>query len=224
MEERELTRLLEQLGDRVTPGPAPVRRIVDAGEALRGRRSGRMRVFAVAAAAAAVIGGGAVAATVIELPSSGGDASSAAGEAADAGSHDTGGDVGSAPQAESSDDAGEGAAAADRAGAVLAVTPEEARPGDTVVVTSREDPGFGLAWRLERQSASEWERQYTLAAAFSGDEPQWWPEGESWAVPAAMVSPPLEFVLPPDVAPGDYRICENGAPDDEDCAYLTVAD
>jgi len=49
MEERELTQLLQQLGDRVTPSPPPVRRIVDAGESLRGRRSGRVRVIAMAA-------------------------------------------------------------------------------------------------------------------------------------------------------------------------------
>ena len=69
MEERELTQLLQQLGDRVTPGPAPVRRIVDAGEALRGRRSGRVKVFAVAVAADAVVGGCSVAAVVVDLPS-----------------------------------------------------------------------------------------------------------------------------------------------------------
>jgi hypothetical protein len=216
MEERELTQLLQQLGDRVTPGPAPVRRIVDAGEALRGRRSGRVRALAVAAAAAALIGGGAVAATVIDLPSSGSDASSAAGGAADAAGDEA------APPADAGRDTGEGAAAATVPGVV--VTPDVAEPGDTVVVDSRDDQSFGLAWNLERLTGSEWVQQYTLGAAFRGDEPRWWPEGESSAVPAAVVSPPLEFVLPPDVTPGDYRICENGAPADENCAYLTVSD
>src|SRR4051812_41558412 len=218
MEERELTQLLQQLGDRVTPGPPPVRRIVDAGEALRSRRSGRVRAFAVAAAAAALIGGGGVAAAGVDLPPSGGDASSAAGAAADG---DAPGDE-AAPPADAGRDTGEGAAAA--AVPEVVVTPDVAEPGDTVVVYSRDDESFGLAWNLERLTGSEWVQKYTLGAAFRGDEPRWWKAGESWDVPAAVVSPPLEFVLPPDVAPGDYRICENGAPADDNCAYLAVSD
>jgi hypothetical protein len=222
MEERELTRLLQQLGDRVTPGPPPLRRIVDDGEALRGRRSGRVRMFAVAAAAAAVVGGGSVAATVLDFPSlGGGDAQSTAG---DAGNGAGGGEAAPEVQGESGEGRGadEDATAADAAAAVV-ITPDALRPGETFELTSRDEAaGFGLAWRLERRTPDGWTPAYTLAAAFGEGEPQWWAEGESWAVEEPMVRAPLRFVVPPDAAAGDYRLCEHDAP--EVCASLTVID
>jgi hypothetical protein len=219
MEERELQQLLQQLGDRTTPSPPPVQRIVDAGEALRGRRrSGRVRVFAVAAAAAAVVGGGAVAATVLDLPTSGGDASSAG--QAESGVDDSGGGSDSGPAA-GRDTSEDGASAADAASAVV-VTPDVLQPGDTFELTSRDpDAGFGLAWDLQRFTDAGATREYVLAAAFQGGDPRWWREGESWDVAAALVSPPLEFVVPPDAPAGDYLLCEHDDP--EVCASLTVA-
>jgi hypothetical protein len=221
MEERELTRLLQQLGDRVTPGPPPLRRIVDEGEALRGRRRGRVRMFAVAAAAAAVVGGGSLAATVIDLPSPTTSSEDTAGGGGDnAGS--AGGGAESAPEADTGGGggAGEGATAADAAAAVV-VTPDVLRPGETFELTSRDEAaGFGLAWRLERRTPDGWTPAYTLAAAFGEGEPRWWAEGESWVVEEPMVGAPLRFVVPPDAAAGDYRLCEHDAP--AVCASLTV--
>ena len=220
MEERELTRLLQELGDRTTPSPPPVRRIVDAGEALRGRRrSGRVRVFAVAAAAATLIGGGAVAATVLNLPTGGSDATSA-GQAESAG--DAGGDAGSDSGTDSNAgrETDEGAVAADAAPPVV-VTPDVLQPGDTFQLTSRDpNAGFGLAWDLQRLTDDGLTPAYVLAAAFHGGDPQWWAVGESWAVEQPLVSPPLEFVVPPDAPAGDYLLCEHDAPDV--CASLTV--
>ena len=220
MEERELTRLMQQLGDRVTPGPPPLRRIVDEGEALRGRRSARVRMFAVAAAAAAVVGGGSLAATVLDFPSlGGGEAQSTAGDA-----DDNAGGGGSAPEAQGESGEGggveDGATAADAAVAVV-ITPDAVRPGETFELTSRDEAaGFGLAWRLERLTPDGWTPAYTLAAAFGEGEPQWWAEGESWVVEEPMVRAPLRFVVPPDADAGDYRLCEHDAP--AVCASFTV--
>ncbi len=163
MEERELTQLLQQLGDRVTPGPAPVRRIVDAGEALRGHRSGRVRMFAIAAAAAAVVGGGSVAAVVLDLPSIGGStADSAAGEAADDAGGGAGGGEELAPGTESGGDtADEDAATAAAVPAV--VTPDVAGPGDRVAVDVPPDVAFGAEWSLERSTDGAWESLFVLA-------------------------------------------------------------
>jgi hypothetical protein len=220
MEERDLTRLLQQLGDRTTPSAPPLERIMDAGAALRGRRRGsRMRVLAVAAAAAAVIGGGAVAATVLDLPTSGSDASSDAGQAEGAvDDSGAGGESGSDSNAGRETD--EGAVAADAAAPVV-VTPDLLQPGDTFRLTSRDpDAGFGLAWDLQRFTDDGVTPAYVLAAAFHGGDPQWWAEGESWAVEAPLVSAPLAFVLPPDAPAGDYLLCEHDDP--EVCASLTV--
>jgi hypothetical protein len=220
MEERDLTRLLQQLGDRTTPSPPPLERILDAGAALRGRRRGsRMRVLAVAAAAAAVIGGGAVAATVLDLPSSGSDASSDAGQAEGAvDDSGAGGESGSDSNAGRETD--EGAVAADAAAPVV-VTPDLLQPGDTFQLTSRDpDAGFGLAWSLERLTDAAWIREYTLTPGYGQSEPRWSPEGESGAVVDMPVEAPLTFVLPPDLPTGDYRLCETNDPDV--CASLTV--
>ena len=219
MEERELTRLLQELGDRTTPSAPPLERIVDAGEALRGRRRGsRVRVFAVAASAATLIGGGAVAATVLDLPTGGSDASSSAGQAESAG--DAGGSDSGADSNAGREESDEGATAADAVSPVV-VRPDLVQPGDTFELTSRDpDAGFGLAWDLQRFTDEGVTPAYVLAAAFHGRDPQWWAVGESWAVEAPLVSPPLEFVVPPDAPAGDYLLCNHDAP--EVCASLTV--
>jgi hypothetical protein len=225
MEERELTALLQQLGDRVTPGPAPVRRIVAAGEALHGRRSGRVKVFVVAAAAAAVVGGGSVAAVVLDLPSGGGDAGSAAGEAADvAGGAGGGEDAGA--QAESGGGS-EGSVSDEEAGvadvdAVLVVTPDVAQPGDTVELTAPdEDATFGLAWRLERSTAGGWSWEYSLVAASGAGEPTWAPAEEELTLPQPAIPDPVRLVVPQGTAPGEYRICQDDGTADR-CGLLTV--
>ena len=219
MEERELTQLLQQLGDRVTPGPAPVRRIVDAGEALRGRRSGRVKVFAVAAAAAAVVGGGSVAAVVLDLPSQSATSADSAGGAANEGAN--GGEE-SAPEAGSErDSAEEGDAAADAVDA-LVVTPDVARPGDRVELTPRDEErdAFGTAWRLERLTADGWTWDFTL---LTGDgDPTWGPADERAGEDApAPSSGPVLLVVPSAAAPGEYRVCRSDGTEDF-CGRLTV--
>jgi hypothetical protein len=223
MEERELTQLLQRLGDRVTPSPAPVQRIVDAGAALRGRRSGRVRMFAVAATAAAVVGGGSVAAVVLDLPSggdSGMSADSAGGSVDDAGSGGAGEEA--APQAGSDSGTDEGAAAADTVDAVM-VAPDVVSPGDEVQVTARDDrSSFGLAWRLERRTADGgWIWEYTLTAPLGAEEPAWVRAGEGLTARDRPAEAPLTLLVPPVAAPGDYRVCQmDGAADL--CGLLTV--
>jgi hypothetical protein len=224
MEERELTQLLQQLGDRVTPGPAPVGRIVTAGEALRGRRSGRVKVFAAAAAAAAVVGGGSVAAVVLDLPSgSSQSADSAAGGAAD----EAGAGAGeAAPQAGADSDRGSdaGVAAADSVDA-LVVAPDVVAPGGTVAVTPRLNvSGFGLVWRLVRLTDAGWTWEYTLTSAGGASAPAWGPaekpgSGEDVLVPYRR---PITLVIPPVAVPGDYRICQNHDTQDL-CGRFTVS-
>jgi hypothetical protein len=224
MEERELTQLLQQVGDRVTPGPAPVQRIVAAGEALSGRRSRRVRVFAVAAAAAAVVGGGSVAAVVLDLPpGSSESADSAAGGAADG----AGGGEESAPQAgpRSENRPDDGVAAADVVDA-LRVAPDVVAPGERIAVTPRADVlGFGYVWRLERLTDEGWTWEYTLESATGAGAPTWQPAGEVSAAEDVLVpyKAPIALVVPPVAAPGDYRVCQNEGPQDR-CGQFTVAD
>ena len=221
MEERELTQLLQQLGDRVDPGPAPVRRIVDAGEALRGRRSGRVKVFAVAAAAAAVVGGGSVAAVVLDLPSRSATSADSAGGAANEGAN--GGEE-SAPEAGSERDSAEESDAAADAVDALVVTPDAVSPGETVEVTARDEEGeFGLPWRLERLTDEGWTWEYWLVAGMGGSEPTWSPAEEEPTLPEPLLADPITLVVPPVAAPGDYRICQDDGTEDR-CALLTVTD
>jgi hypothetical protein len=209
MEERELTQLLQQVGDRVTPGPPPLRRIVDAGEALRGRRSGRVRMFAVAAAAAAAIGGGAVAATVLELPS-GGDSESAgsAGEAADAGG--------------GGEDEGGATSAAD-----LPVTPDVARPGEVVELEVPSDVPFRVQWLLERSVDDGWRSTHVLVdadfAAESGAPlSRRFDAAEGISDAPEVHEGPVPLVVPDDASPGPYRICQVVEDGTEWCGRLTV--
>jgi len=225
MEERELTQLLQQLGDRVTPSPAPVRRILDAGEALGGRRSGRVRMFAVAAAAAAVVGGGAVAATVIDLPSGSTMSADSGGEAA-SGGDDSGAGAESAPRAESgSSGSDEGTAAADAAGVV--VTPAAAGPGTVVRLEVPPDVRFGDEWTLERSVDGAWKPTFVLvdadAAAEKGTALSR-PVGESTTLPGLtkVNVDPVPLVLPDAVTPGKYRICQLGDDGTDWCGGLTV--
>jgi hypothetical protein len=229
MEERELTQLLQQLGDRVTPGPAPVRRIVDAGEALRARRSGRVRVFAVAAAAAAVVGGGSIAATVLDLPSMTMSTQDSAGGGADgAGGGDNAAEE-AAPDADSGGGAGggdEGAAAADAA-LPAPVTPDVAEPGDRVEIGLPADVAFGAEWSLERSVDGAWKPQFVLVDAEIARE-----SGVPLARPAdspqALASipeqkdGPVTLVLPEAATPGSYRICQSVDDATAWCGLLTV--
>jgi len=214
IEERELTRLLQQLGDRTTPSPPPLRRIVDEGEALRGRRSGRVRVFAVSAAAAALLGGGAVAATVIELPSGGNDSASTAGEAADGAG---GGDAGA-------DTAEEGAAAPV---APVGVSPDVADPGTVVRLDVPTDVAFGPEWTLEREVEGAWRSQFVLVDADFAAE-----NGVVLSRPSGAVADgvdlrvthrdPVPVVIPDAAVPGTYRICQPGDDGTQWCGELTV--
>ena len=225
MEERELTQLLQQLGDRVTPGPAPVRRIVDAGKALRARRSGRVRVFAVAAAAAAVVGGGSIAATVLDLSSMTMSTQDSAGGSADgAGGGDNAAEE-AAPDADSGGGAGggdEGAAAADSAG--LVVTPAVVDPGEMIELTPGDSDvdGFGLPWRLELRSADGWTWEYWLVARMGASDPTWAPVDEDVLLPQPLIPAPITLVIPPSAAPGDYRVCQVVGSEDL-CGFVTVA-
>ena len=233
MEERELTQLLQQLGDRVTPGPPPLRRIVDDGEALRGRRSGRVRMFAVAAAAAAVVGGGSVAAVVIDLPSMGtmGGGDSGAGQAADeAGGGESGGDQ-SAPGAESGAGGGaeEDATTADAAAVPALVTPDVARPGDRVEVAVPTDVAFGAEWSLERSMNGAWEPLFVLVEADFAREngvplsrPVDSPEG--LADTPQLQDGQVRLVVPDAAMPGSYRICQTVDDGTAWCGSLTVTD
>ena len=221
MEERELTQLLQRLGDRVTPGPAPVGRIVAAGEALRGRRSGRVKVFAAAAAAAAVVGGGSVAAVVLDLPSS----SSQSADSAPGGAADGAGAGEAAPKPGSGTDTGtdDGVAAVDSVDA-LVVAPQVVAPGGTIAVTPRaEVSGFGLVWRLERLTDAGWTWEYTLTSTRGASAPAWGPAepgpGSDVLVP---YSRPITLVIPPVAPTGDYRICQNEDTLDR-CGSLTVS-
>jgi hypothetical protein len=227
MEERELTQLLQQLGDRVTPGSPPVRRIVDAGEALRGRRSGRVRMFAVAAAAAAVVGGGSVAAVVLDLPS-GGDTmsadSGAGGAADDAGGAGAGDEAAPEAGSESGTDADRTAGAA----AVPAVvTPDVAGPGDRVQIAVPPDVAFAAEWSLERSEDGAWKPLFVLVdadyarengAALSrlADEPQVLPDVRQ------LQDGPVPLVVPDAATPGSYRICQMGDDGTDWCGSLTV--
>jgi hypothetical protein len=220
MEERELTQLLQQVGDRVTPGPPPLRRIVDAGEALRGRRSGRVRMFAVAAAAAAAIGGGAVAATVLELPS-GGDsgAANSAGEAADGG-------AGGGSAAEGRDEADDAGGAADAA-ADLPVTPDVARPGEVVELDVPSDVPFRVEWVLERSVDDGWRSTHVLVdadfAAESGAPlSRRVDAAEGIADVPEVHDAPVPLVVPDDAPPGPHRICQAVEDGTEWCGRLTV--
>jgi len=219
MEERELTALLRQAGDRVTPGPAPVRDILREGRSLRQRRSGRVRVFAVAAAAAAVVGGGAVAATVLDLPSPGGSASdSAAGAAGGAESADSG--AGSLPKPQGGVDSerpADGGVAAEDVVDALIVSPDVAQAGDTVRLTSRDEKAsYALAWRLERRTDEGRSWEYTLASGQGGADPIWWPAAEDRPVDSLLVpySEPIALLVPPSAAPGEYRICQEAGTQD----------
>jgi hypothetical protein len=230
MEERELTQLLQRLGDRVTPGPAPVGRIVAAGEALRGRRSGRVKVFAAAAAVAAVVGGGSVAAVVLDLPSgSSQSADSAAGGAADGAGGESGGVSSGAgeapPRAGSGAGTDDGVAAADSVDA-LVVAPDVVAPGGTVAVTPRLDvSSFGLVWRLVRLTDAGWTWEYTLRSARGASAPAWGPAEKPGSGDDVLVpySRPITLVIPPVAAPGDYRICQSYNTQDL-CGRFTVAD
>jgi hypothetical protein len=224
MEERELTQLLQQAGDRVTPGPPPLQRIVDAGEALRGRRSGRLRTFAVAATAAAVLGGGAVAATVIDLPSGGDD--SAAGEAADAASAGDGAGGGEAAPDIDADRSDQGGAAADAA-AMLPVTPDVAGPGDVVQLDVPSEVPFRVQWLLERSGGRGWTSTYVLVDADFAAEagvPLSRRVEDSERITAApeVHDAPVALVVPDAAPPGSYRICQAVEDGTEWCGSLTV--
>jgi hypothetical protein len=203
-----------------------VRRIVDAGEALRGRRSGRVRMFAVAAAAAALVGGGAVAATVLDLPSGGNDASSAAGEAAEGAVDDSGGGDGSVPRPDSGTDTSEeGAMAEDADG--LVVLPDVASPGAVVRLDVPPDVAFGAEWSLERSVDAAWEPAFILVDADVAAE-----RGAALSVPAdatrtlpdfrEVQDGPVPLVVPDDAQPGSYRICQLGDDGTDWCGGLTV--
>jgi hypothetical protein len=234
MEERELVQLLQRAGEQVAPGPAPVRDILREGRAERRRRSGRVRVFALAAAAAAVIGGGSVAATVLDLPSLTGGADSAENAASGAGSTvddgGAGGGAESAPTPLSGDTSTEGGAAAADAVDALVVTPGAVSPGDTVKIRTRmalssfsDQSGFGIAWRLERLTDDRWSREYTLAWAGTGSDPTWWPAAEKRAVRDELVpyTAPFPLVIPQEATPGEYRICQTVGTEDL-CGRLAV--
>jgi hypothetical protein len=226
MEERELTQLLQQLGDRVTPGPAPVRRIVDAGEALRGRRSGRVRMVAVAAAAAAVVGGGSLAATVLDFPSI-----TTATQDSGGGNAETGGDAGGgeemAPEAApGSGGSDEGASAAD-AVAPAAVTPDVAGPGERVEIEVPGDVAFRAEWSLQRSVGGAWKPQFVLVdadfALESGvplsrraDSP------EALADVPGPKDGPVTLVVPDAATPGSYRLCQTVDDGTAWCGSLTV--
>jgi hypothetical protein len=222
MEERELTQLLQQAGDRVSLAPPPLRRIVDAGEALRRRRSGRMRTFAAAAAAAAVLGGGAVAATVIDLPS-GGDNSAADSAAGQAGEAAGGGEAAPEIDADRSD---QGAAAADAA-AMLPVTPDVAGPGDVVELDVPSDVPFRVQWLLERSGGRGWTSTYVLVDADFAAEAgvplsRRVEDSERIAAAAEVHDAPVALVVPDGAPPGSYRICQSVEDGTEWCGSLTV--
>ena len=233
MDERELTQLLRRAGERVTPGPAPVDRIIREGDALRRQqRHGRVVLVRAVAIAAAVVGGGSLAATVVDFPSLGGADSATSADAGGVSDEDSGAGGGEEAAGGSTEDGGtdseleaERERATEDSLASADAEPAVVSPGDVVVVRDSDDPGGRLdgVWRMERRVDDGWVYEYRLGASFSSASPTWSEAGE--ALDSTTVRPilgPARLVVPPVAAAGEYRVCEEQGGAEARCAFLTV--
>ena len=97
---------------------------------------------------------------------------------------------------------------------LMVAQPVAASAGDTVSLAFPQGTDRGLLFDLERGEGERWEIVYHLVSTGNGDPPAFFrPTDEGPAVPDVGVAGrgPDRVVIPPDVAPGSYRICADNA-------------
>ena len=117
--------------------------------------------------------------------------------------------------------------AAEQAEPAIAIHPAAARPGDELAMQFADDSGpRGIAFSLDGWDGSAWQPLYYLTSdgQSAHREPAWWrvgEEGRGWDDVGVSGRGPDHVVVPPDVQPGDYRVCTTGG-DAPVCGLLTI--
>jgi hypothetical protein len=107
---------------------------------------------------------------------------------------------------------------------LLVLVPETAEPDDMVAMRFPEGTGRGVAFQLDQRVGDEWVARYWLTSDGNGGRPVSVPVGtEGYGTTDVGVGGrgPDHVMLPPDVAPGNYRICTANAGSDF-CAPIEV--
>ena len=109
---------------------------------------------------------------------------------------------------------------------LMAVDPEEARPGEVVTLRFPEETRRGIGFVLEAEVEDAWELRYLLTAAEDpGASPSWrrpaTSDGHRWP-DVEVDGPGPNWIQIPHVAdPGSYRVCTADA-EEAFCAPIEV--
>lgn len=110
---------------------------------------------------------------------------------------------------------------------LMVVSPSTAEPGALVDLTFPEETGRGVVFVLQQEVDGAWlitARLFPVSVSAAGT-PTWQPpDGDlAWADVGVSGPGPERAVLPPDLDPGNYRICTGNAGDPEFCAPVTIS-